>query len=181
MKRLIGGTVLALSIQVAPASAITIEELQNATIQTRVNYDMRIRRAEGTFDTQMAMVWKFKIDSEGRVSGEMTRTVTTPRGPRAKTTPMRGRIDKPGSPALGGEGLWLIEGDKLMLLRAFEAGGFKAEIEFTGKSPDFKCSIRAPFLREEGAGNIRASQSVVGGPVTILNVVQKSSDCRLIR
>ena len=142
---------------------------------------MRIRRAEGIFDTQMVMVWKFKIDPEGRVSGEMTRTVTTPRGPREQTTPMRGRIDKPGSPALGGEGLWLLEGDKLVLLRTFEAGGMKAEIEFSGKAPDLKCSIRAPFVREEGEPEIRASQSVVGGPVTILNAVQKTSDCRLTR
>ena len=37
-------------------------------------------------------------------------------------------------------GLWLIDGDKLVLLRAFEAGGFKAEIEFSGKAPDLKCT-----------------------------------------
>jgi hypothetical protein len=181
MKPLFGGVLGAVVLQIAPASAISIEDLQNATIQTRVNYDMRIRRAEGTFDTQMVMVWKFKIDGEGRISGEMTRTVTTPRGPRARTTPMGGRIDKPGSPALGGDGLWLFEDDKLVLLRAFEAGGLKAEIQFTGQAPNLKCTIRAPFVREEGAGPIRSSQSVVGGPVTVLNAVQKSSDCRLTR
>ncbi len=181
MKAIVGGAILALLMQAAPASAITIEDLQGAIIQSRVNYDMRVRRAEGTFDTEMVMVWKFKIDPEGRVLGEMTRTVTAPRGPRAQTTPMRGRIDKPGTPALGGDGLWLLEGDKLVLLRAFEAGGLKAEIEFTGKGPNFKCSIRAPFVREEGAREIRTSQSVVGGPVTVLNAVQKSSDCKLTR
>ncbi len=176
----LAGIAAVLAMQVAPVSAITIEELQGITIQTRVNYDMRVRRAEGTFDTQMNMVWKFMVDPEGRFSGEMTRTVTTPRGPRSQITPMRGRIDKPGSPALGGEGLWLIEGDKLVLLRAFEAGGFKAEIEFSGKAPDLKCTIRAPFVREEGK-EIRSSTSVVGGPVTVLSAVQKSAECRLTR
>lgn len=180
MNRALGFLLASLAMQTAPAFAITLEELQGVTIQSRVNYDMRIRRAEGTFDTQMNMVWKFKIDPEGRVNGEMTRTVTTPRGPRSQTTPMRGRIDKPGSPALGGEGIWLIEGDKLVLLRAFEAGGFKSEIEFSGKPPDLKCTIRAPFVREEGK-QIRTSTSVVGGPVTVLSAVQRSSDCRLVR
>ena len=99
MKGLVGGSLLGSLILTASAYAITIEDLQETIIQTRVSYDMRIRRAEGIFDTQMVMVWKFKIDPEGRVSGEMTRTVTTPRGPREQTTPMRGRIDKPGSPA----------------------------------------------------------------------------------
>ncbi|MET0276732.1 MAG: hypothetical protein ABW198_00240 [Pseudorhodoplanes sp.] len=180
MKFRLGSIVVALSIQIVPACAITIEDLQNAIIQTRVNYDMRIRRAEGTFDTQMSMVWKLKIDSEGRVSGEMTRTVTTPRGPRVQTTPLRGRLGMPGTPTLGGDGIWLIEGDKLVMLRAFEAGGIKAEVEFSGKAPDFKCAIRAPFVREQGK-EIRTSGSVVGGPVTVLNAVQKSSDCRLTR
>ena len=57
MKRWPGGSLLMASAQFAPASAITLEELQDATLQTRVNYDMRIRRAECTFDTKMTMVW----------------------------------------------------------------------------------------------------------------------------
>lgn len=176
----LSGAFVMLATLTSPAPAITIEELQGVTIQSRVTYDMRVQRAEGTFDTQMNMVWKFKIDPEGRVLGEMTRTVTTPRGPRSQTTPMQGRIDKPGSPSLGGEGLWLIEGDKLVLLRAFEVGGFKAEIGFSGTAPDMKCTIRAPFVREEGK-QIRSSTSVVGGPVTVLSAVQRSSDCRVVR
>lgn len=172
---------IALLMTTLPARAITLEDLQNLAIQTRVNYDMRIRRAEGTFDTQMTMVWKMKIDPDGRVMGEMTRTVTTPRGPRSKSTPMRGRIDKPGSPASGGEGLWLIEGDKLVLLRAFEAGGFKAEIAFSRAGDAMKCTIRAPFVREDGAQNIRTADSVVGGPVTVLSAAQRSAECRVTR
>jgi hypothetical protein len=180
MKRALGFLLAGLAMQTVPAFAITLEELQNATIQTRVNYDMRIRRAEGTFDTRMTMVWNLKIDQEGRVSGEMTRTVTTPRGPRAQTTPLRGRLGVPGTPALGGDGIWLLEGDKLVMLRAFEGGGIKAEVEFSGQAPALKCVIRAPFVREEGK-EIRTSGSVVGGPVTVLSATQKSSDCRLIR
>lgn len=180
MIRGLAATVI-LVLTAMPSAALTLEELQGITIQTRVNYDMRIRRKEGTFDTQMTMVWKFKVDGTGRIIGDMTRTVTTPRGPRTRTTPMQGRIGKPGEPATGGEGLWLIDGEKLILLRAFDAGGFKAEIEFSGAAPQMKCTIRAPFVREEGAANIRTQQSVVGGPVTVLSAKQTASDCRTAR
>jgi hypothetical protein len=125
-------------------------------------------------------VMKFKIDEEGRIVGEVNRTVTTPRGPRTRTHPMKARIGTPGEPQMGGHGLWLIDGDKLVLLRAFDAGGFKAEIEFKGSGQAMNCSYRAPFVREEGK-NVRMQQSVVGGPVTVLSATQTSSDCRVTR
>ena len=52
-------TAFILVLTAAPSGALTMDDLQGITIQTRVNYDMRIRRKEGTFDTQMTMVWKF--------------------------------------------------------------------------------------------------------------------------
>lgn len=163
------------------ARAITLDELKGLGIQARANYSMRIRRAEGDFNTQMTMVLKFKIDNEGRIIGENTRTVTTPRGPRTRVLPMKARIGQPGEPAAGGHGIWIIDGDKLVVLRAFEAGGFKGEIEFKGEGAAMTCSYRAPFVREEGKGNIRSETSVVGGPVTILNATQTSSDCKVSR
>ncbi len=164
-----------------PASAITLEELKGIGIQARANYNMRIRRAEGEFNTQMTMVLKFKIDDEGRILGENTRTVTTPRGPRSRVLAMKARIGTPGQPAAGGDGIWLIDGDKLVVLRAFDAGGFKGEIEFKGAGAAMTCTYRAPFVREEGKGNIRTQSSVVGGPVTVLNATQTGSDCRIAR
>jgi hypothetical protein len=164
-----------------PARAITLDELKGIGIQAGAKYNMRIRRAEGEFNTQMNMVMKFKIDDEGRILGENTRTVTTPRGPRSRVLPMKARIGKPGEPAAGGHGLWLLDGDKLVVLRAFEAGGFKGEIEFKGTGDAMTCTYRAPFVREEGKGNIRSENSVVGGPVTILSATQTSSDCKVSR
>ena len=169
------------ALTLAPAHAITLEELKGVSIQASATYNMRIRRAEGEFNTQMTMVMKFRIDEEGRIFGENTRTVTTPRGPRSKSLPMKARIGKPGEPAAGGHGLWLIDGQKLVLLRAFESGGFKGEIEFEGSNSAMTCTYRAPFVREEGKGDIRAQESVVGGPVTVLNATQTSSDCRVER
>ena len=171
---------LALAMIPLPASAITLEELAGVTIQARVNYNMRIRRAEGEFPTQATHVMKFKIDKEGQIVGQVNRTVTTPRGPRTRSHPMKARIGKPGEPAAGGHGLWLIDGDKLVLLRAFEAGGFKAEVEFKGTGAAMTCSYRAPFVREEGK-QVRMQQGVVGGPVTVLSATQTSSDCKVTR
>ena len=119
--------ILALTVAV-PAQAITLEELKGVSIQASATYNMRIRRAEGEFNTQMTMVMKFKIDEEGRIFGENTRTVTTPHGPRSKSLPMKARIGKPGEPAAGGHGLWLIDGQKLVVLRAFETGDSRARL-----------------------------------------------------
>ena len=162
------------------ARAITVEDLKGATLQVRVTYDMRIRRAEGDFPTQATHVMTFKIGDEGQITGQMNRTVTTPRGPRTQSVPMNARIGKPGESPLGGERLWLIDGDKLLLLRAFEAGGFKAEIDFKGSGTGLTCSYRAPFVREEGK-SVRMKKGVVGGPVTILSATQTASNCKVTR
>ncbi len=164
-----------------PAGAITLEELKGISIQVRATYNMRIRRGEGEFNTQMTQDLKFRIDDDGVISGENTRTVKTPRGPRSRAIPMMARIGQPGSARAGGEGLWLIDGDKLVVLRTFEAGGFKGEITFKGAGEDLTCTYRAPFVREEGKANIRSENSVVGGPVTILSATQTASDCRVSR
>ena len=110
MQRWAIAIIAALTLALAPAHALTLEELKGVSIQTRATYNMRIRRAEGEFNTQMTMVMKFRIDEGGRIFGENTRTVTTPRGPRSKSLPMKARIGKPGEPAAGGHGLWLIDG-----------------------------------------------------------------------
>ena len=174
------GLVLSLALVPVTASAITLDELKGVNLRVRVNYDMRIRRAEGDFGTQATHVMTFKIDDEGRIAGQVNRSVTTPRGPRTNSFAMKARIGKPGEPAIGGHGLWLIDGDKLVLLRAFEAGGFKAEIQFKGSGAAMTCSYRAPFVREDGK-NVRMKQGVVGGPVTILSATQTGSDCRVTR
>jgi hypothetical protein len=171
---------LAVGLSSAPASALTLEDLKGLSVQTRATYNMRIRRAEGEFSPQATHTMKFKISEEGRVVGETVRTTTTPRGPKSRSHKMQARIGTPGQSPAGGEGLWLIDGDKLVLLRTFDAGGFKAEIEFKGSGTAMSCTYRAPFVREEGKGNIQRD-AIVGGQVTILSATQTSSDCRVSR
>lgn len=165
----------------APAGAISLEELKGLSLELRANYNMRVRRAEGDFSTQATRVIRVKIDGEGRIIGQVTRTVTTPRGPRVRNHPIKARIGKPGTPDSGGDGLWLIDGDKLVLLRTFDSGGFKGEIEFKGSGSAMTCSFRAPFVREDGKQNVRMPKSVIGGPVTVLSATQTGSNCKLSR
>jgi hypothetical protein len=90
---------------------------------------------------------------------------------------MSGTIGVPGT-AAGGDGssLWLLDGDKLTLLRTFGTGGFKAEVTINGSS----CSLRAVMVREEGAGATRRADGVVGGPVTVLSMTPTgSTTCRI--
>jgi hypothetical protein len=182
-RHVLAGLALAVAFATVPvpAGAVTLEELAGLTIQARASYNMRIRRAEGEFTTQATHVMKFKIEPDGSVAGQVNRTVTTPRGPRTRSASIKARIGKPSEAASGVDRLWLIDGDKLVLLRAYEAGGFKGEIEFNGTGAAMTCTYRAPFVREEGKGNIRSKQSVVGGPVTVLSATQKSSDCKVTR
>ena len=180
IRHALAGLAVGLWLIPVTASAITLDELKGVNLRVRVNYDMRIRRAEGEFSTQATHVMTFKIDDEGRITGQVNRSVTTPRGPRTNSFAMKARIGKPGEPAIGGHGLWLIDGDKLVLLRAFEAGGFKGEIQFKGTGAAMTCTYRAPFVREDGK-NVRMQQGVVGGPVTILSATQTGSDCRVTR
>ena len=163
-----------------PADALTLDDLRGISIQTRATYNMRIRREQGEFSPQATHVMKLKISDEGRIVGETVRTTTTPRGPRSRTHKMNARIGKPGDSPAGGQGLWLIDGDKLVLLRTFDTGGFKAEIEFKRTGAAMTCIYRAPFVREEGKAGIRR-ESVIGGPVTILSATQTSSDCKVSR
>jgi hypothetical protein len=172
---------VALATIPAPAGAITPEDLKGVGLQLRANYNMRVRRAEGEFSTQASRVIRVKIDGEGRILGQVTRTVTTPRGPRVCNHPIKARIGKPGTPDSGGDGLWLIDGDKLVLLRTFDSGGFKGEVEFKGSGSAMTCTFRAPFVREEGKQNVRMPKSVIGGPVTVLSATQTGSDCKISR
>ncbi len=170
-----------LALATMPAAAITLEDLAAVTVETQSVYDATVRRAEGDFKSQMTVVMKMQADAEGRIRGDVTRTVSTPFGPRSRSNPMFARIGKPGEPQSGGAGLWLLDGDKLVLLRALEQGGFKMEIEFKGSGKTLTCTARAPLVREDGATEIKSQQSVVGGPVTYLNATEKSTKCRIIR
>lgn len=171
---------LAVPMLVMPtgAPAVTIEELNGATIHVTTGYSMRVRRAGGEFPSQLTWSVRVKIGPEGKVTNSTTRIVTTPKGPQSRSHNASGTIGKPGKGGTGvGNALWLLDGNKLTLLRTFDTGGFKAEITLNGST----CSVRAVMAREQGAGNTRRTDSVIGGPVEVLSSTPTSSSCRISR
>jgi hypothetical protein len=166
----------------ASAEPLTAESLVGLKLHLVMHYDMRIRREQGTFDVRATADWRLRVEEGGVIAGEITRTTTTPRGPRSRSHRMRAKIGSPADAASGsGHALWILQDNKLTLLRTFSTGGFKADIAFIGQGADMKCAVHAPFVREEGAGNTRRTDSIVGGPVEIISAVQKSTSCRLSR
>jgi hypothetical protein len=183
-------TVLRTALAVAAATAacgdfresyaLTADDLEGISIETRVTYDMRIERTHGIFNPKSTMVMKLAV-KDGVVVGTVTRSAKGPRGSVERENRIRVPIGVAGKPPTGGDALWIVQDDKLVLLRAFKTGGFKAEISFTGRGADMACTIRAPYMREEGKGQIQTEDSPGGGPVTILDAVQTSTDCKVIR
>lgn len=160
------------------AQAVTVEDLNGATIQGSAGFNTRVRNAKGEFQSHLTWSFRMNIGAEGKVSGTSTRTVTTPKGPQSKSQAMGGTIGVPGAGG-GGEGnrLWVLEGDKLTLLRTFSTGGFKVDITLNGSS----CSMRAVMVREEGAGSTRRTNAVTdAGPVTVLSMTPSGTpSCRI--
>ena len=169
---------LAVSSLNSYAGALTAEDIEGVGLETKVIYAMRVKRPQGTFTPEVTMTMKFAV-KDGVVTGTFTRSSQSPRGNLTNTNKMHAPLGVVGRPAAGGEGLWVIEDDKLVLVRAFISGGFRAEISFQGRGPEMTCSIRAPFVREQGKP-IQSPDPAGGAPVTILEAVQKSTDCKVV-
>lgn len=163
----------------ADAHALTAEDLQGVNLETAVTYAMRVKRPQGIFTPQVTMIMKFAV-KDGVVVGTVTRTSQGPRGNRTNTFKMNAPLGVVGQPPAGGEGRWSIEDNKLVLLRAFTSGGFRAEIAFQGRGADMTCTIRAPFVREPGKGPIQTQDPPGGQLITILEAAQKSADCKIV-
>jgi hypothetical protein len=159
------------------AQGVTAESLRGKSIQATVQYQQQIRREGREFAVSVTAEWRLNIGSDDRVTGSISRTSTSPRGPVSTSRPISAVIGKPNQirDAGGGHGLILLSGNTLTLLRTFEVGGVKNTITFTGGGG---CTINAPIMREVGAGPTRRD-AIVGGTVEIISAKQVSSSCRV--
>jgi hypothetical protein len=179
MKDLYRWGLLAIGVaaQAAPAVAqTTAESLRGRSISATVQYQVQGRRDGREFTAPVTAEWRLSIGDD-RVTGTISRTSITPRGPVSTSRPISAMIGKPGQikAAGGGHGLVLLSGNTLTLLRTFEVGGIKTTITFTGGG---NCTIHAPIMQEVGAGNTRRD-AIVGGTVEIISSKQVSSSCRV--
>jgi hypothetical protein len=169
------GLVLLLA-QSSPAAAqgVTAESLRGRTITAQVAYETRARREGREFDNPVKFNFVITIAGDGRVTGTTSRTAQGPRGPVSESRTWTAMLGKPRE-IVGGHSLVVLIGNTLTLLRTFEVGGVKTTITLRGGSG---CSIRAPLMREVGAGPVRRD-AIVGGTIELLSSRQVSSSCQV--
>jgi hypothetical protein len=155
------------------SQAITLEQLDGKRITFSVAYNTSGRNLHGEFSGAVSTtVGQIQI-SGNSVSGSATRTVTYHgKTVGSRTGALSGEIGKPQQGTLGGNYVWLLDGDSLILLRTLKVGGIKITITFTENG----CSVRAPIMHEVGAGETTA-HSVFGGDVVVHSATPQSSSC----
>jgi len=162
------------------ARAITLEELQGVSIEASSLYNTHIRLNGREFDAQTRWSVRMSIAADGAFNASFVRVALYQgREMGSLNKSLSGTIGSVQKAGLG-HAVWLLSGDKLILLRTFEAGGFKAEITL---NPDGKtCTLRAPLAREVGAGNTRMQSAArPGSQVEVLSATQASSSCEVKR
>jgi hypothetical protein len=170
----------ALAVLPMRASAVTLDGLQGATIETSALYNTHIRLDGKEFDAQTRWSMRMTVSAGGAFNLSFSRVgMYQGRDMGSINRSASGTIGTPQQ-LKSGHSLWLLTGDKMIMLRTFEIGGVKAEITF---SPDGKsCSLRAPFVREAGAGATRTESAArPGSKVEVLSATQVSANCKVSR
>ncbi len=163
----------------ATAQTITPQSLQGSVVDATVYYDLKGVLRGRSFDTTGHIDLNLRIGAGGTVTGSVTRTVQGFRKVLTKTRSMSATIGRPKQLKTGDHGVIVLSGNTLTLLRTFEVGGLRTTITFG--SGGRTCTIRAPLLREVGAGGNVRRDHIAGGSVDITNSKQTSSTCRVNR
>jgi hypothetical protein len=178
------GLGLALGLAATPAwsQAVTIADLQEATIEAAVVYQQQLRRDGQVFPNQMRQTWTTVIGPGDAIRSTTSNTSEGARGSRI-SAPRSGSftLGKPRavSDLGGGDAVWVFTNGTLNYLRTYKgAGGYKRTFTFTRAGGGINCSIRTAFARENGVGRIDL-ESPFGVRVEILSSKQVSSTCRV--
>lgn len=166
---------LALMAPAARAQSITLDELNGKQITFSVLYNVSGVNARGHFtDAQSRSTGQLQISADS-VSGTSTRVVTYQgRTVGTLSGSLSGTIGKPQQGVRGGNYVWLLQDNSLIMLRAFAVGGMKITITFSGNG----CSVQAPLMHEVGAGDTRMA-STLGGQVEVTSATLVSTSCSI--
>lgn len=164
-------------VQAGPAApqGVTADSLRGRTITAQVAYETRARRDGREFDNPVKFDFVINVGSDGRATGSVTRSAQGPRGPVTQSRSWSAVLGKPREVAGSGHAVMLLSGNTLTLLRTFEVGGVKTTITLRGGG---SCTIRAPVMKEVGAGPVRRD-AIVGGTIELLSSRQVSSSCQV--
>jgi hypothetical protein len=163
----------------ATAQTITSQSLQGSIVDATVHYNLKGVVRGRQFDTTGHIDLHLRIGAGGTITGSVTRTVQGFRQVLTKTRSMSATIGRPKQLKTGDHGVIVLSGNTLTLLRTFEVGGSRTTVTFGGGGRT--CTIRAPLLREVGAGGNVRRDHVAGGSVDITSSRQTSSSCRVSR
>jgi hypothetical protein len=167
----------------AAAQGLTPESLQGLVINSTVTSSGNFTNAKGRGPGRITATMRVTIGSDGTVQSSHVRNVVaeTPKGEKtgSVTRTFSGRIGTPGNYG-GGNFVWLLDGNQLVLLRTMEIGGQKITTTLTGGDTPTSCSVTAPMAQEQGAGESK-TVSAFPGKVTIHDMCQTSSKCSVSR
>ena len=156
---------------------LRIDDLRGLDITADTVFQGRFRRGDKEGPGTITLRWRFKIDANDTITGNLDREVRTPRGTRSLNRKLQGKIGEPKQVAEG-HSVWVLDKDTLTQLRVFEVGGQTASFKLVRDGKGWRCSLDAGIAKETGAGSTK-TQAAFGGQVTMLSIRQKSSRCEV--
>jgi hypothetical protein len=166
----------------AKAQAITLPELDGAKIETTVVVDRTGRWNGEMVAGPLQTDRKITIDPGETLQATTILTATGPRGTATRQGTDTFTINKPREVQGlgGGSAVWIFAKGTLTFLRTYRSGAFKTEIAFHRSSAGLTCSIRSPFARENGNGEIEMN-SLAGGTWQVISARTVSSGRRVTK
>jgi hypothetical protein len=164
------------------AADVTLADLDGAIIETTSIHDQVGVLNGMRSPNRLAEERKITIGPGPTLQNAITDTISSERGTKVVQFSGAFTINKPreiGSHG-GGHGVYLFANGTLTFLRTLRSGGFKSEITFHRSSAGLTCSIRSPFARENGTGEVEMS-AASGGSWKLVSSKQISSSCRVTR
>jgi hypothetical protein len=164
------------------AADVTLADLDGAIIETTSIHDQVGLLNGMRSPNRLAEQRQITIGPGATLQNAITDTISSERGTKVVQFSGTFTINKPreiGSHG-GGHGVYLFANGTLTFLRTLQSGGFKSEITFHRSGAGLTCSIRSPFARENGTGEVEMS-AASGGSWKLVSSKQISSTCRVTR
>lgn len=167
------------------SSEVTLDDLQNVTIQVAWTTASRIRVSNAELPGGKSTRLEVNIGPGAAIRGVSRETGWSDTPVGRKTNQMtRGFTGTLGVPGKNKDGsstiLWLFEAGTLTRLNVIEVGGAKLKIDFKKGAAGMSCSASVILVREIGAGN-RVDKSPAGGKVEILSArLTGTPSCRVV-
>ncbi len=158
------------------SQAVTWAELQGAVIQSASNFIILSRHNGVDRRGPVRGSWTITVGPGQSITGTLTRENSA----GIKTNSATFALGRPQAFA-DGTTVWFFENGVLTNLRTFQAGGIKVIYAFSRSARGLTCSVRAPFVREDGIATIKRDAIGGTGNAEILDIKTVSSTCRIAR